>query len=644
MKHLTLLCILGALCVAQPGPFPKSNPGLAFPELKTNPAAWPVTALQEDWDAARQRAENDAAWREWLAVQRAAVDDWAAKRRDNVKWIAGWWHDFVSPRDGSFLTWTPDEPGEFTLSSPSDPRVQLTPKLHAAWVFGFRGRHAGMILDAVRLYRLTGETRYAEWAASQIDFYAEHFLEWPLKRAGDGTPCCRLAWQSLDEAVNLVRYVNAARLLEPYAAPERRRAWIEKLFRPEAELLDQTMQRIHNIACWQRSAMGHVAIYAGDDSLWRRAIDAPNGIRNQVLRGITADYLWFEQSLGYNQYVVSALEPLFRYAALTGRGKALREESASTGNLLLAPILLRFPSGLLPNPADSTGGLRRAPSPQTLASYYVLYPTPLGLEHAASLRDWDTLLFPPQRPASLPLLPEAQSRNLESSRMAILRSGPWQVFFHYGQLDRSHAQAEALNYEAGFNEIDVTHDPGTVGYGSPLHSGFYTKGIAHNVPLVDGEGQLPWNPGELLRFDPENSAVSARHQDYRPGVQAERTLRIGGNRLIDEVTIGLKDASVPKRLGLALHLQGALELPAGFQPSDPPLPFWETAASAAFEKQAVLGARIGGMHFRVTLRASAPFRLWRALTPDVPPQKRESLYLELMGTSARFETVLEPAP
>jgi hypothetical protein len=642
MRLSALPALFAGLCAAQPGPFPKTDPQRAFAELKTTPGAWPVTGLTEDWDAARARARSTPEWREWLAAQRAAVDEWSAKRRDNVKWIAGWWHDFVSPRDGSFLAWTPDEPGELTLSSPSDPRVQLTPKLHGAWVFGFRGRHAGMILDAARLYRLTGETRYAEWAASQLDFYAANFLEWPLKTLADGTPCCRLAWQSLDEAVNLVRYVSAARLLDAHASPERRQTWIGKFFRPEAELLDRTMQRIHNIACWQRSAIAHVALYAGDDALWRRAIDAPTGIRNQVLNGITGDYLWFEQSLGYNQYVVSALEPLFRYAALAGRGKALIEESAATGNLLLSPILLRFPSGLLPNPADSTGGLRHAPSPQALASFYVLYPTPLGLRHAAGLRNWDTLLHPPQVPDRIPPLPEVRSRNLESSRMAILRSGPWQVFFHYGQLDRSHAQSEALNYSAAFDDIDVTHDPGTVGYGSPLHAGFYVRGIAHNVPLIDGEGQLPWRPGTLLEFSPEKAAVSARHDEYRPGVTARRALRIDGARLIDDATIELADASAPKRLGLALHLQGELDLPAPFKPADSPLPFWENAASAEFQQEAVLRARIGNRTFRVTLRAPGPFRLWRGLTPDVPPLKRESLYLELRAVKARFETILEP--
>ena len=640
--RIALGFLLLGVALAQPGPFPKSDPASAFAELKLS-VEWPKTVMREDWSEARVRIGESPAWQSWLTAERALVDEWIEKRRDHTEWAAGWWHDFVSPKDGSFLTWTPDEPGESTLSSPSDARVPLTPKLHAAWVFGFRGRHAGKIVDAARLYRLTGESRYAEWAASQLDFYASNLDKWPLKNLPDGTPCCRLAWQSLDEAVNLVRYVTAARVLDQYPSEDRRRLWIDKLFRPEALLLDRTFQRIHNIACWQRSAMGHVALYAKDDDLWRRAVDAQYGIRNQVARGITGDYFWFEQSLGYNQYVVSALEPFFYYTALAGRADSLKPEMAAVGNLLLSPISIRFPSVQLPNPADSTGGLRSAPSLTTLASFYRLYPTPLGLAEAARLHNWDTLLDPPVVPAQIVQVPAVHSTNLESTREAILRSGPWQVFFHYGQLDRSHAQAEALNFEAAFESTDITHDPGTVGYGSPLHREFYTRGLAHNVPLIDGEGQQGWDPGTLVSFS--RSSVSARQDEYRPGISASRTLALDENRLVDVVTLEPRGDTVARRLGLALHLQGEVDLPVAFQP-DLSLGFnsWENLHSAAFERETRLNFKINGRIFRLTLRASAPFRLWWGRTPDVPPARRDSLYLETRGSAVTFETTIEPTP
>lgn len=635
--RIALLLLIAPLVVAQSVPVPKPKPELDLLDLKS-PGAWPVLTLTEDWAAARTRIAGDAAWQSWLTAERTMLDDWMAKQRDRTEWIAGWWHDFVSPNDGSFLTWTPEEPRDY-LSSPSDPRVPVTPKLHDAWVFGFRHRHIQKIVDAARFYRLTGESRYAEWAAVQLDFYAGNFEKWPLKKNAAGEPCCRLSWQSLDEAVNLSRFVTAARLLGDFPSQERRSKWINDLFRPEVQIINSTFQRIHNIACWQRSAAAQVALYANDDEMWKQAVDGPFGIRQQVMKGVTADYLWLEQSFGYNQYVVSALEPFFYYAVLTGRAEPLRNEIAKIGNMLLSTIMMRFPSGQLPNPADSTGGPRSAPSPATLAAFYRMYPTPIGLKEAVKLRNWDTLLDPPRTPEEDELVPPARAASFETSRMAIIKDGPWQVYFHYGQIDPSHAQAEALNFEAAYGVVDVTHDPGTVGYGSPLHRAFYTRGIAHNVPLIDGEGQQRWNPGRLLQFTP--SSVRARQDEYRPGIAAERSLRLDHGRLIDVVSIESKDTT-PRKLGVALHLQGEVELPVAFR-ADPSVGFhsWENPHSAPFEKEAKLKVAIGGRAFQLTLRASSPFRVWWARTPDVPPAKRDSLYIETAGTNAKFETVLE---
>jgi hypothetical protein len=89
------------------GPFPKPSPERAFAELKhLDSKGSPLRRAREDWDGARQRAASPQ-WRSWIATRRAELDDWMANRGDRVEWIAGWWHDFVSPEDGSFLTWTP---------------------------------------------------------------------------------------------------------------------------------------------------------------------------------------------------------------------------------------------------------------------------------------------------------------------------------------------------------------------------------------------------------------------------------------------------------------------------------------------------------------------------------------------------------
>lgn len=634
--------------------FPKPEPASAFTDYKVYTAPGdPLRLPREDWDGARRRVVDDPAWAPWLAQRRADVDTWIAERQDRVEWVAGWWHDFISPKDGSFLTWTPDEPGAQTLSSPSDPKVTLTPKLHGAWVYRFRGAHGEKMLEAAQLYRLTGEAKYATWAASQLDFYADNFERWPLQHRGNGiwVSQARLMHQPLDEAVNLIRHVHAARLLGDLAAPEQKQRWFDRLFAPQTELMEASFQNIHNIACWQRSAVGHVALLYDNPSLWHTALDAPFGIRNQLARGVTSDYLWHEQSLGYNGFVVQALLPLFTYAALEGRANELRHEMAVTQNLMLAPIALRFPTGQLPNPADS-GPPGRAPNLGFLASMYRVFPTTLGLQEAARGRSWNTLLDPPTPPTTDALLPPVTSRNLESSRMAVLRKSAWQVYLHYGQLLSSHSQREALHFEAFYGDTDITHDPGTVGYGSPLHREYYTTSLAHNVPLVDGHGQEGWHEGELLAFDGDAGRVAARQPQYRSDARAERELRIEGKRLIDTVRLTTVDAAgsdAPRRLALALHLQGQVDLPNGFV-DDPTFAarepaafgYWSNVRSAPFQDTATFAVVFAGQKMRVTFTLPGRFVVYHGLSPDAPPARRDSFYVEVGGRAAEFVTVIEP--
>ena len=621
-------------------PFPKSHPERFMARLKLveNHRAW--RQPREDWEGARQRVQGSRPWQLWLAVRRAEVDDWMARRCDHVEWVAGWGHDFVSPKDGSMLTFKPDEPVDW-LSSPSDPRVPVTPKLHAAWVYAFRGRHCANILEAARLYRLTGERRYADWAMSQLDFYADNWSRWPK---GKNPGVSRLMWQALDEASLVISYVHTARLLGEVASPERRQRWWRGLFSPEAEMLNSSFQRIHNIACWQRSAVAHIALLYQDESLWKGAIDGPFGVRQQLARGITGDYLWYEQSLHYSTYVVQSLLPLFHYAAQCGRGEELSEEMAVLENMMLAPLAMRFPNGQLPNPADAWAP-GRAPNLPLLASAYRLFPTGPGCNEAAHKLGWEELLDPPKAPPKAAArLPEVVPWNLESSRMAIIRQGPWQVYFHYGQLAHSHWQAEALNYEASYLTTQITHDPGTTGYGSPLTNEYFRLGSAHNVPLVDGQGQEAWAPGRLESFSAGQVRASQPH--YRKQARATRQLQIIGERLVDEVSLETFDG-VDHALGFLINLDGRVVLPGSFRSENVPQrgllsKYWWQPRVADGRDRARLRLDFGGQPMDLDLALPGSFRVWHAWVPDVPPRRREALYVEVRGRSARLRTVLQP--
>jgi len=638
-----LMALPSALLVGTLNVMSAPTPEQAFSELKiysANGTPWRVPV--EDWAGARQRIASEKQWTDWLRRERKSVDDWTAKRQDRVTWVCGWYHDFVSPKDASHLTWTPDVPGEEAqfLTSPSDPLVEITPKIMGGWVCDFRSRHADMMERAAQLYRLTGEEKYANWAASQLDFYADHYLEWKPQHKGQEA---RLYWQTLDEATNGIKYINTVRLLDSYTDPARKQRWWDKFFKPEADVLGKSLQTIHNIATWHRCAVAQFALVYHDDALWHEAIDGPFGLRNQIAKGITADYFWYEQSFHYNEYVVQALITLFTQAGLAGRASELAHEMTVGENLMLSPIYVRFPNGLLPNPADGTG-IESVPHRAFLASTYRVFPTTLGLTEVAHDRNWNTLLDPPPASPRTDTLPSVTSQNLESSRMALLKHGPWQVFLHYGQLTASHSQSEALNFSVAYNDTDITHDPGTVGYGSPYHKEYYTKGLNHNVPLINGEGSAPPQPGELLEFSAEKTRVSAAQPKYRSNANASRTLVIEGNRLVDTATIR-STSLAPQALGLALHVQGKVRLPDAFKPTDSfatnrpaAFSYWHDVTSTTYKDQASFDVAYGSLTLRVTFSVPGEFTIWHGSTPDVPPKRREAFYLETHGTEATFTT------
>jgi hypothetical protein len=510
----------------------KADVRQAFADMKVlQPDGSPVRTPIEDWEGARRRIAADPAAQNWFREIRAKADAWMARHRDRAEWEAGWNHDFVSPTDGGFLVWTDDIPGEETdhFMSRSGERVEITPTLFRAWVGAFRKNHAEQAIEIARLYRLTGESRYAEWVAALLDFYADNYGAW--EKGVGKRPNSWLGYQSLDDAVIISRLTDAARLVFDHATPARRQHWFDHLFKPQVELLDKSHNNvIHNIALWLRATQAKIALLYGDEAMWTRVVDGTYGVRDQFKRGVTNDYFWYEQSMGYTNFVVMATESLFTFAELLGKGDRLAHKAAIMQNLTLVPFSIRFPDGTLPNPADTTGIPRV--STGGVESIYRLLPTKLGLARAVHNVSWNTLLDPPEAilppsEAAAATFPEVVSRNMESTRFALMRKGPWQVFFHYGQLNRSHAQAEALNWSASFDGIDISHDSGTVAYGSPLSGGYYKQGLAHNVPLVAGEGQRPWSRGELLAFDAAAGRMAAAQPDYRPGVaSAQRELRI----------------------------------------------------------------------------------------------------------------------
>jgi hypothetical protein len=137
---------------------------------------------------------------------------------------------------------------------------------------------------------------------------------------------------------------------------------------------------------------------------------------------------------------------------------------------------------------------------------------------------------------------------------------------------------------------------------------------------------------------------------YRPGVRAKRALALREGALVD--TAEVTSTAGPRRLGLALHLQGRVRLPGSFRAAGEwavgrleEFGYWTDVTVREFTGEVRFEVDLGGgVRVPVTIAAPGRFRVWQGSSPDVPPRRRESLYLELFepAATATFVTTFRP--
>lgn len=615
-----------------------------FPELKVmQESNLPVRAAKENWDQARQRAANDSSWKAWAKSTQGELDAWMSKPQDRAEWVGGYMHDLIDPATKQPVKWS---------ASMLEPPMTVggNSKFHEAWVAFARSNNIDKIQVASRMFRLTGEKKYAEWAASQIDFYAENYARWPLRQFYGSR--ARMFIQGLDEATATAKLIDAVRLLDGFVMPARRSSWREKLFLPIVDNLRQSKVGLNNISLWHAAAIAEIGLQYGDENLFREAIDGPTGVRAIMKTGVTEDYIWYEGSLGYQTYVLRALSPLFIQASLHGRADDLWQEMLIAQNMLLAPLALRFDDGMLPNPGDATSRLKALDIGFLLEMYRTL-PTRISLIEASRKKNWDTLLDPVDIDTRIAAtMPVVKSVNLESIRMSVMKADGWQVFLRYGQRTTQHSQEDALSTEIYFRDVPISSDPGTVLYGTSLHEDYFRRSVAHNIPMVDGQGQIGWDPGVMVSFDNKASSLVASQPRLRKDASATREISIQGDQFIDRLSLRLNpEVRGEKRLGFLFHSDCAVELIQGQMgleavapaPAGRGFSFWEQVTVRQAPKDVQARLRCGETEFFADLKMSADSRIYTAKAPSTPlPKKRSAVYVEIVGRDATVEMRLRP--
>ena len=481
----------------------------------------------ENWDAAKSKAVQPG-WAKWVSGTKSKLDHWMMLQKEDPTKPVGWAHDYIDPKTGAFLRWTADS---------AAPPAGTSEKVRAAWALNVRAYNIAQMLEAARLYRLTGDIRYRDWAASQLDMYAVNYKTLPLQTWWGKS---HLFLNALDESVYSFQLIEIVRLLRsstPKVAIDR---WQSGLFEPMLENLIASSKGDHNIAVWIAAAIGGIGVEFDMERATEFALRSDRGMTTLLNRGVSTDFFWYEMSLNYQDYVVSALANFLYAARIRGLvDPAVVRIGHIALNLMVSPLAIRFANMDRPMLNDSVG-YRKAPDSVFWGSVWRVLPTKIGMFQSVTQKSWDNLVDTPPSFGSAIVLPPVISQRIDGLNAVQLISDDWQVLIRYGQRSTEHSQQESLAYDLQFKGVWLFRDPGTVSYGSPLHAGYFKRAPAQNVPLINRDGQVPWpSQGEIVLFEPQLAKAVVVHRAYQKNNGVTRSIQVKQNDFLDQVTFNV---------------------------------------------------------------------------------------------------------
>ena len=560
---------IAAVCAAALGMLPlPAEPTAA--ELVERAGKGPSLLFTEDrLPEIRRRIAHDpdaAAW--WRKFRAHAETAYVRRPVDIPDRGAQWYHYYSCRSCGRKL-------------APKSRTLHVCPacgEAHTGWpyddaaLFATQNRAADAALDCALVYALDGSPAFAATARAYLTGLAAAYPGYlPHDKGGPGPldlskrkrPRCGRAFpQALDEAVWLIKLLQAYDCLGEALPADARAAVKGRLFRPAADLIKRDGFGIHNHECWHLAAYGLAGLVLGDVQWVHDSIDSPTGVKMQLEKGILSDKCWFEGAWGYHFYTMRALEPyLF---ALSNLGMP---PPARFKEMFDAPFGQLTPTWHLPAVND-TG--RMAFSPGTDGNLYELawfwWRDPV---HAwwLSARPRATrayaLLGTPLPSGGKP--PSFASVNYAESGMAILRGRTPgvrgvmpdnYVAVDYGPHGGGHGHPDKLNLILWGHGEMIAEDPGCIAYGNPRHWEWYRATLAHNTLVMDGLNQKHAT-GRCLSFTAGDASASAVFDagDAYPGARVRRAVALAGDVVLDIV---LAESETAHRWEWAFHARHAV--------------------------------------------------------------------------------------
>jgi len=438
-------------------------------------------------------------------------------------------------------------------------------------------------------YRLTGKVAYADRAEWILIGFSRAYLSHRLhdNRWGSSSQTTtpsksggRLLSQTLDESAWLI-YILAAydSVADAGYMNQVQKVDIEhNLIRSAVAVIQNYDAGKSNWQAWHNAAIGSAGYTVGEQKWITSALSGKSGFAYHMKNSMLSDGFWYEGSIGYHLYTLSA----YRWLALAARHMKQDLYAGGLLKMVRAPLLMALPDLTFPKLND--GGTGRLSS---MAG---------ALEAAAALSaDKDAravlrMLYNDQkldRSSEEALLLGASlgsgssysfsPHDFAATGYAILRGGAGAsatyVGLDYGPHGSWHGHFDKLQllfYGAGKLLLP---DMGTTAYRLPYHAGFFKQTLSHNTVMLDEKSQAGGDetPRQVkhfthLRLSTGKASIGLVQaqvgKDVLGGANlATRTVLLAhDHHALDLVNVY---APAAKKTDLVFHGQGPLDITGG---------------------------------------------------------------------------------
>lgn len=526
---------------------------------------------------------NNSAYKAAIIKIKSEVDDFYSSFNDDPSIISEWGHYYFCNYDGGRLI--------YDRNNPKSHKCEICGKDYTdevydgVWTYFYRNEAILTAWKAAALYAYDKNPHYLDILMEIIGFYAKNYTKFVIHNKERDRflniddmkwGCGRIMPQGLNESIITIRMIQALEIVKNDLPKSFLDEIYHSMFKEIFKLLKPQVNQIHNIRCWNNSAIAVMGFFFNDKEMIDFVFNGEYNIIRQIKEGVTKDGFWYEGSIHYNFFTLEGITPALLFSSIYNYDFDLDAKNIIR-NMFISAYNYAFTNLYLPNPNDGWPSINL----KTYSYIYSVaakvfnsdkeivnilkiilnnkYPrTTLPLSKPYYINNeiaFEQLLLNTDMDIhNYSIIPQ-KTLNFSMSSFGMIRNENMNVFVKYGLNGPSHAHPDIINIEVMYKDGMISRDISNAGYISLLCNEWHRRSLAHNTVIMNGLDITSRSPGKTLKYSKDHIICEALN--VYDGVDEIREIKLLKNGFSDIVQIKSANDGV---FDYVFHLENDINL------------------------------------------------------------------------------------